>query len=287
MFARIARQYRRFLLASVIFTVMITMACLTTPIEIPAVLYHPVIGPLTWLILLILVIGLPIVVLALLLPGLLPLVELWLLAVLVLALVTPLLRSVGAPFWADCLVLLALFVVIERLLYGPWLSGFARRDVATKTGYLTLPGTPEDLWPKVCPTPGRISEYYWPGATILAAPEGSDADFILSLPRRSAVKDDLAAINFQEKTYPTHARYRAEPLAGSPTPALVTDIRLTKLDDGQSRLTYSRSFEQVPIGLRLFYYLTHDFRDTLSSLRARLTGRRDWSLQGAQMVKRP
>ncbi len=286
MFARIARQYRRFLFASVIFTALVALGTLFGKVEIPEELFHPVIGPLSWLILLILVIGLPIAVLALIFPGLLPVVELWLLTFLVLVMVQPLLRSVDAPFWADCLVLLATFLVIERALYGPWLSHIARRDTAKKTGFLTLPGTPEDLWPKVCPTPGQISDYYWPGATILPAPEGSEADFILSLPRRGAAKDDLAAIHFEEKTYPTHARYRAEPLAGSPTPTIVIDIRLSKLDDGQSRLTYSQSFENVPMGQRLFFYLGHNFRDSLASLRARLTGRRDWSLQGAQMVKR-
>ena len=287
MFARIARQYRRFLLASVIFTVMIALAWLTTPIDIPEGLYHPVLGPLTWLILLILVIGLPLIVITLLLPGLLPVVELWLLTFLVMALLQPFLRSVDAPFWADCLVLLALFLVIERLLYGPWLSGFARRDVAPETGFLTLPGTPEELWPRLCPTPGQISEYYWPGATILPAPEGSTADFALSLPRRGAAKDDLATVTYEEKTYPTHARFRTEAMSGSPTPTAVFDIRLTKLDEGRCRVTYSQAFENVPLGQRLFFYLGHTFRDTLASLRARLTGRRDWSLQGAQMVKRP
>jgi hypothetical protein len=250
------------------------------------VLYHPVIGPLTWLVLLILVIGLPIAVLAVVLPDFLPLVELWLLTFFALALVQPLLRSVDAPFWADCLLLLPLFFLTESLIYGPWLSRFARRDVAKKTGFLTLPGTPEELWARLCPTPGQISEFYWPGATTLPAPEGSTGDFALSLPRRGAAKDDLATVTFEEKTYPTHARYRAEPMAGSPTPPIVIDIRLTKLDKGQSRVTYSQSFENVSMGLRLFYYLTHDFRDTLASLRARLTGRRDWSLQGAQMQKK-
>lgn len=287
MIARIARQYRRFIVASLIFSAFAAIGTILGHIEIPQDLRHPVIGPLTWVILLILVIGLPIMLATLILPGFLPLIELWLVTLLLLALISPILTNANTPGWVHCVIFLGVFLVVERMIYGPWLSGLWRRDITPKTAYLTLPGAPEDIWPRLCPTPGQIDLFYWPGATILPKPEGAVGDFVLSLPRRGVAKDDLAAITIEAETYPTHLRYTTTPMSGSPTPPTVIDIRLTKLDEGRSRLTYSQSFEDVPMGQRLFFYLAHNSGDTLASIRARLSGRRDWSLQGAQMLKRP
>lgn len=287
MIARIARQYRRFIFASLIFSALVAIGTIFGHVEVPQDLLHPVIGPLSWVILLVLVIGLPIMLVTLILPGFLPLIELWLVTLLLSALISPLAANTNTPGWVNCLILLGLFIVVERTVYGPWLSGLWRRDITPKTAYLTLTGAPEDIWHRLCPTPGRIDLFYWPGAAILPKPEGAVGDFVLSLPRLGAAKDDLAVITIETETYPTHLRYRTTPMSGSPTPPTVIDIRLTKLDEDQSRLTYSQSFEDVPMGQRLFFYLGHNFRDTLASIRAHLSGRRDWSLQGAQMVKRP
>jgi len=287
MVSRITRQYRRFFFASLIFTAMMALACLLGLAEFPANLMHPVIGPLSWIILLILVIGLPLAAFTLILPGFLPLIEVWLATFLLLAGLTPALRAAALPAWVDCVAIMGLFIVVERITYGPWLSQFWRRDMRPDTAHITLPGTPEEIWPRLCPTPEQIQAFYWPGATILPAPKTSEADFILSLPRRGGAKDDLAAVTIEESTYPSHFRYTAAPMAGSPTPMTNIDIRLAMLDDGRSRLTYTQSFHDVPFGQRLFFYLGHNFRDTLASMRARLSGRRDWSLQGAQMVKHP
>lgn len=287
MIARIARQYLRFIFASLIFSAHVAIGTIFGHVEVPPVLLHPVIGPLSWVILLILVIGLPIMLVTLVLPGFLPLIELWLVTLLLSALISPLAANTNTPGWVNGLILMGLFIVVERMMYGPWLSRLWRRDMAPKTADLTLPGTPEDIWPRLCPTPGRVDLFYWPGATILPTPEGTAGDFVLSLPRRGTAKDDLVAITIEDQTYPTHLRYRTTPMSGSPTPGATIEICLTNLDDTRSNIGFTQTFHNVSFGQRLFFYLGHNFRDTVASIRARLCGRRDWSLVGAQMVKRP
>lgn len=289
MFGRIARQYRRFLFGSLLLGLFMGLALalgLADPFEMTG---PPVLFGLALAITCLLVIGLPIAILALVLPGLLPLVELWLVTLLLLALLdpvlTPAIRSAGLPGWSWCLFLLAAFIVTERSLYGPWFDRLGRRDMARQDTSFTVAGDPEEVWARLVPDPLHAGRYYWPGARFLPVPSGCDADMILSLPRRSGAKEGLFEIHVDAATPPTHIRYRAMPLPGCDDPAQEMEIRISKLDDTQCAVTYSRQLLDVPAGKRLFFWLSHDFRDSAASLRARLAGQADRSLQGAQMLR--
>lgn len=289
MFARIARQYRRFLLGSLLLSGMMVVVVLTGEVDWPENLVHPVLGPLAWAITMLIVIGLPVVVLSLILPGLLPLIELWLIAIIGLGLIDPLLRpamdKLGVPGWTYCLMLVAAFIITERALYGPWLQNLWRRDMKKESATLTVPGTPEDIWCKLFPDPDHAGTYFWPGARFLAAPDESKAAFLLNLPRYSAAKDALHEVHIEKASAPSHFRYDARPLPGCTDPRQRTAVEITKLDDTHCRVTYTQQFLNVAFGQRLFFYLNNDFRDTLASLRARLSGRKDRSLQGHQMLQ--
>jgi len=288
MFARIARQYRRYLFGSVLLIVTMAIAFTLGITPYPEGMTHPVITPLAWFVLTVLVIGLPVTVLAVLLPGLLPLVELYVLTLLLLALASPPIYAVigvDLPGWIDCALLAIAFILVERLLYGPWLAHLWRRDMTARSTTFTLPGTPKDVMPRLCPTPAQIGMFYWPCANVLPIPEGMSADFVLSLPRDGRAKDDLLAITMDNLSPPHQVRYRADPMPGSPTPAHCVTIAITSATEDTSHVTYTRQFLDVLFGKRLFFYLGNEFRDTIASIRARLGGRRDWSLQGAQMLK--
>ncbi|WP_135504726.1 hypothetical protein [Roseovarius aestuariivivens] len=292
MFARLARQYRRFLLGSVLLTLIMGVAVLNGLVD-PGALdpppATPLIGVLAWLILLVLLIGTPILVFGLFLPGLLPLGEIWLLALLGLTLIDPLIRgamtALGLPGWAYCLVLFTAFLVTERSLYGPWFARLGRRDMRPRSKTLILPGTPETLWPALVPDPSHAGRYYWPGASFLAPNDDSGADMILCLPRRMGAKDTLYEIHVDACRAQRDIRYRALPRPGTQDPAQAVSITLTPVTDTETRVTFTRQLLDVPAGQRLFLWLTHDFRDSCASLRARLSGRPDRSLQGAQMLR--
>lgn len=289
MFARIARQYRRFLFGSLLVSLFMAVTLLSGIADWPAEVNHPVIGTLAWAILLILIVGTPIVVLSLFLPGLLPLIELWGGTLLVLALIDPLVRPVmtglGLPGWGYCVMLGATFLMVERALYGPWLANLWRRDMKKQSATLTVPGTPEDIWRKLYPDPANSQSFFWPGASFLANPDKSSPDMLLRLPRHHAAKDAVFDLHIEEVQAPDHFRYDLRPLPGCEDPHQRIEVKITPLDETQSRVTYTQQFLDLSFGQRLFSYLHNDFRDTLASLRARLAGRKDRSIQGSQMLK--
>lgn len=243
----------------------------------------------SWAIILILVIGLPVAFLALVLPPLLGLVELFLLALILMAVIEPLASAaLGRPFpgWASCLLLMAAFLMLERLIYGPWLNGVWRRDMRRMTGSFVTTASSDDVWAALLPDPETGAAFYWPGATFLPASTGSGADFVLSLPRRSGFKNTLAEITIETKEHPRHFRYRARPLAGSADPEQVIEVRIEPIEGSRTRVTYTEQNIDTPPGQRLFFYLHHGFRDTLASLRARVERRKDRTIQGSQMPSR-
>ncbi|MEO3414010.1 SRPBCC family protein [Roseovarius sp. CAU 1744] len=289
MFARIARQYRRFLLGSALLTLIVALGLLLGLADWPADMSNPLLVTLSWLILLVLVVGIPVALFALLLPGLLPLIEIWGIALLLLGLLDPAIRFVIAqaalPGWSWCIALFAVFICVERALYGPWLLDFRRRDMPERTATLVIPGTPDAIWRALAPDPEHPQNFYWPGASFLAPPRGSHADVVLNLPRQGGYKDALLKIHLERADPPARLRYRAEPMPGSADPAHHVAIDIAPIDGGKCRVIYTLQYLDVPLGRRLFYYLNHDFRDTLASLRARLSGRPDRSIQGLQMLK--
>lgn len=289
MFARIFRQYRRFLLGSVLLTMIFGLSLLLGLADWPAEMTNPIIGTLAWIILLFLVVGIPVFLLALIFPDLLPLIEIWGIAILLVGLLDPVIRFAmelsHAPPWVYCLALLAAFICVERCLYGPWLSNIWRRDMKQQSATLVIPGAPDRIWRALAPDPDHAAAFYWPGAGFLAPPRGSSADFVLNLPRHGYRKNALLKIHIDESDAPNHMRYRAEPMPGSVDPAHHVDISIAPIDNNRCRVVYSLQNLDVPVGQRLFYYLNHDFRDTLASLRARLSGRPDRSVQGLQMLR--
>ncbi|SLN45408.1 hypothetical protein ROG8370_01942 [Roseovarius gaetbuli] len=288
MFARIARQYRRFLFGGLFVSLFMGLAVLSGTVDWPAEMSRPIIGTLTWGIVLILIIGIPIVVLSLLLPGLLPLIELWLITILVLCLIDPLVRPVitgfGLPGWSYCILLGAAFLVVERSLYGPWLANLWRRNMKAHSATLTVPGTPEEIWRKLYPDTAHSESFFWPGASFPPAPDGSDADMLMRLPRHHAAKDAFFELHIKEARAPDHFLYEVRPLPGCEDPRQRIEVKITPLDETQSRVTYTQQFLDLSFGKRLFFYLHNDFRDTLASLRARLSGHKDRSIQGSQML---
>jgi hypothetical protein len=236
------------------------------------------------------VIGIPVAILALLIPALLSLVELWLISLLLLALLGPPLRSITGgdvlTGWASCGFLVIAFIVIERSLYGPWMARVWRRDMERKTSRFTTRATPAATWRALFPDPAHVGDFYWPEASFLPAPEGSSTDFILSLPRRNGCKNTLAAVSVEAAEAHRYFRYRTQPLAGSGDPAQIIEVRMEPAENGGTYVSYSEQNLDVAFGQRLFFYLNHGFRDTLASLRARLDGRKDRSIQGLQMLRR-
>lgn len=289
MISRIARQYRRFFLGGILLTILILVGLATGAFDRPEDAAFNAAFVAAWVIVVMIVIGVPVALLSLCLPSLLALVELFLTALILMTVIDPPLRAVlggTLPNWVSCTILVLIFLVLERSIYGPLLSGFWRRDMQRKTGHFMTAATPEAVWRSLFPDPDHEADFYWPEARFLAAAEGSSADFIMSLPRRSGCKNTLAEVIVEVAEPNRHFRYRTRPLAGSGDPAQIIGARIDPQENGRVRASYSEQNLDVPFGQRLFFYLNNGFRDTLASLRARLGGRKDRSIQGLQMLRR-
>lgn len=288
MLARLARQYRRIGVVALLLGLFLAWGVSNGHVE-AGVMSGPFVGPISLLLALLIMAAVPTLALAILLPGLLPLMELWLLALLLGAafdpLVVPLFSAVGAPALTYCLTLVIAFVLVERCLYGPWLRNLLRRDMRARTQSFTIQATPAALWPVVVPDPVHAERYHWPQASFLSPEPGNDADLILLLPRRTGYKDAAFDIYMEARENLQHVAFRALPRPGCDDPAEKVRIELTPVDDTHTKVTYTRQLLDLPIGKRLFFWLGNDFRDTCASLRARLAKRPDRSLQGAQMLR--
>ncbi|KIC35263.1 hypothetical protein [Leisingera sp. ANG-M7] len=289
MFSRIFRQYRRFLLGCALLTlgtILATELGFSEPFEVEG---PPVLTAISLILAVVILMGLLITVFTLLLPAWLPMVEVVLLALLLSLPLEPVWQLVaaktGAPDWISCFLLAGLIVAVERFIYGSWQPRSWRRDLKPCTTTFTVPGTPEIVWAKLAPIPAHKESYYWPDASFLPSKENSSADFILSLPRKDIYKDVLVEIRINKSDAPRHLSYRADPLAKGNEVAYAVEFRIDPISHERCRVTYSRQLLSVTPGKRLFLYLTNDFRDMRASLRARLSGRRDRSIQGLQMLR--
>ncbi|WP_071799445.1 hypothetical protein [Natronohydrobacter thiooxidans] len=226
---------------------------------------------------------------ALFFPSLLLLVEIFAVGAVLLTALSPIVDAAsqffGAQIWLPMISCAAIFLLAGELLYGLTLSDRWRRDMAPYRFSMVLQATPQTVWNMLVPQAPLAREFHWPQATVLAAPQDSDADFILCLPRRKDVKDALLEIRFEAQIPFSQARYLETPRAGSGDPETRVDITLAENGNGSCTVTVAQQYLNVPVKKRLSLWLNHSYRDAEACFRARLRGRRDWSIIGVQLLR--
>ncbi len=287
MLTRVILQYRRFVLCSILFTVFFSLGILLGYAEWPENVRGPL-APVAYLIAVIICVGTPIVLFSVLATFMLPLVEIWLVSLIVLMLVfTPMrafLPTDTIPGWVDCIALGALSILTYLAVYGSWFGGIIKKDMKKHTKIFYLAGEPEDIWNAFFPNPENPNRYYWPNTQFLPPPNGSKASFIMTLPRRGDLENMTQEV-FIEYAQPfSEFRFSTLSLPGCSDPNQIVEVKITP-NGKKCQVEYTRQLVDVPIGKRLFLYLTNDFRDTVHSMKRRFAGRRDGSLQGRQMLR--
>ncbi|WP_170381269.1 hypothetical protein [Ruegeria atlantica] len=287
MLTRIFLQYRRFFLCCILLSVFFYLATLLGYGEWPEDVRGPL-APLAYIITIAICIGTPIIVFSLLATFMLPLMEIWLVSLIVLMLVfTPmraLLPADSIPGWVDCIALGALSILTYLAVYGSWFGGIMKKHMKKHTKTFHLTGDPEDIWNAFFPNPENPDRYYWPNTQFLPPPNGSKASFVMTLPRRGDLENMTQKV-FIEYAQPfSEFRFSTRSLPGCSDPNQIVEVKITPTGT-KCQVEYTRQLIDVPIGKRLFLYLSNDFRDTVHSMKRRFSGRRDGSLQGRQMLR--
>lgn len=235
------------------------------------------------LITLFIVVSVPIVVFAVFAPSLLNLIELLALA-LIATIPFALLREAAAlPAWVDCFAIFGFYLVFFNILSGRWLAWLGRRDSRTYRMSFVVPDGPDAVWSRIAPLPENAATFYWPKAEFMAAPEGSDADFVLHAPRRSGLQPAIEATWIEAIEPGRHLTHRSEPLPGSFGVKERQSLTLTPLGT-RTKVNVQVTFLDVSLPVRIRLWLNNDASDFAASLRNRARGRRDGSVHGRQVL---
>ncbi|MDV7269829.1 hypothetical protein RYZ20_02835 [Thioclava sp. A2] len=230
-------------------------------------------------------VGLPMLFLTLFIPRFLTMIEVVSLTLLLTAPVTYVVHQAMLPDFIVTVIAIAILWLLESILYGP-LSRFAPKvKYGPCKARIHTRLTPEEVWKRVVPDPQTVRQYYQPGAMTMPAPAGTDAEFILCIPRRWGYPDTSSLVRRTEITPNRRIRIEKRPVHADKTniPEII-EYRIEPAPYG-SDLSVIVRYENIPVGYWLFLNFYSMPRDLAMCLRARLNGTRDWSLLGTQIRK--
>lgn len=227
---------------------------------------------------------------ALLIPGLLSLIELWGVTLIAGVLVFSATEAIPSMpelngLW-NCAILMAVFLLVHKALYGDWQASFLRSKPRTTKRTIKLRSDPQTVWNALLPDPNRATDHYWTGTTFLDAPDPTSANFIMCRPRRGGLKDEILEVqientspfeSFTMKSWPANANDKE-------TPVVRLTVHLQPTASGGTRLRVEETLLRYAYGQRLMWWLSNDLSDHLHSMRAKIDGRSDGSIHGSQMI---
>lgn len=284
------RQWRRTLLGAVLLAIFVLL-CIGLGYEgvPPGLLQKPTGWIAVALTGLIVSLGLTLIG-ALLIPGLLSLIELWGVSLILGAIVFSGLNVISwlpelNALW-NCAILMAIFLLVHKALYGDWQVNFLLSTPITKRRSTKLRADRETVWNALLPDPTRPEDHYWTGTTFLDAPDPSVADFIMCRPRRGGLKDETIAVRLENivplETFTLNSQPANTNDRETPVVRLVVDLAPTA--KGGTKLSIEETIFRYSYGQRLLWWLSNDLSDHLHSIRAKIDGRSDGSIHGSQMI---
>lgn len=226
--------------------------------------------------------------LALFLPGMLSMIEIF---GIVLVLAVPIeafvIGPLGQPRWLRFALFWGLVIGAEKLLYGSLADRLPKIDVTLPVQRFRVPLPPEEVWPKLIVSPETISSYYQPGASTMPAPTETGADCILCVPRRTGMADIASLCRVEEVTPGLDAVQIFAPVHGESRHKWGIEWQEISLRavEGGTEVTLGISCQGVRIGTAVAMRLSTVTRDIAACMRARIAGRRDWSLLGRGFLR--
>ncbi len=284
------RQWRRTLLGTLLLVIFM-LVCIGLGYERDKIdfLHHPL-GWLAMFLAGLIIAGSLTIIGAFFVPGLLPLIELWGISLIVGATTFAVLDSLP---WlpdlnglANCAVLIAVYLLVHKLLYGDWQAGVLPTKPVTTKRSIRLASDPKTVWNALRPDPARPNDHYWTGTSFLPAPDGATSDFIMSRPRRGGLKDETLLVTIQDEVPFQSFTLRTEPANANDleTPSVRIVFTLEPGAKGGITLSVEETLCRYTPGQRLAWWLSNDLSDHLHSMRAKIDGRSDGSIHGSQMI---
>ena len=279
------RQWRRILLSTLAFMAFVAVGRALGYPGMEGLTGGPVLIVVSVFLACLIVVTGATLVLSVLMPTLLPLVERTGVALILATPAGPVLAAWGWPGWTQCVVLFVAIQAVSYAVAGGWQARLARPG-RPRTGSFTTRLPMAEVRRRLIPHPADAASYYWAGTSFAEAPDGSDADFVMTRPRRGALPDAVDAVRIREEVPGRLWSWEAVPVDGGAAPAVRTTVGIAPTARG-TRVTVCEQVFSAPPGMLLHWWLSGDFRDHLASMKARLAGRRDVSIHGRQMVRRP
>ena len=182
--------------------------------------------------------------------------------------------------------MIAVFLGINRLIYGDWQNRFRDDRIYWEQRTIRLRSDPMTVWQALRPDPAHPARHYWPGTSFMPVPKGEDADFLMVRPTRSGLKDETLLVSLEDQSPGQALAIITRPLNpnDAETPVVRMDIRLGALSNGGTELKMRETISRVTWGQRFEWWLSNDVADHMASMRARIDGGFDGSIHGSQMV---
>lgn len=283
MIGRLWRQRRRILFGMVLMALALGLSVALGLVDWPENL-NGGIGALAALITLLIVVGGPTLALALVAPSSLPMIERFGLAFLAATPLTWGMEQVGLTGLWTFLALLATYFAVEQALSAGWLARGLRRGLRPVTRRIDLSAPASEVLARIDPMAGSGGGYFWTATTRLPPPDDSEADAVLHMARRGALRPAVELV-YIETRRPDRLTLRLVPLAERDRQGERLDYLLKDRPDGGTRLTMTATILDAPFAERFQSWLGHEAQDLLASISARLRGRRDGSIHGLQMPR--
>lgn len=289
MWGRFGRAWRRLLAGMALLAAFLVLSWSSGAEALPfdPDLHGPVattlILGLTAVITALIIVAPPLFILTTIAPGLLAIIETLMIALIVSIPFLMARRDLGLPAWIDCVVLGAWAYSISKVLSGLWLPRLARRDTAAATTRFLVGEPHQDLWARLVPLPENRATYYWPRAQFMAAPDGSDADFVLEQPVRRNLVKPLDAIWVEALQPGRSITFRSEPVSDPHGMKERQTITLEPMGD-RTMVTVTATFLDVPLGARFRLWMNNEPKDYFASLKYHAKAVKDRSIHGLQAL---
>lgn len=292
MLGRILRQYRRWLFGSAMLFVyaMLELVFFHRFAASDPGYYNEFSQPLQLVSLLLAVIiiaGVLTLVLALFFPTLLGMIETLGMSIVISSAIAVILPVAMQNVWVDIFLLFAVQHVLINILSGQYPLLSLPSTARLQAVRFQTTAAPDKVWNRLYPVPGQLDAYFVPGVQVLAAPEGTGADFLCITPQRKDL-GDKAELYFVDNYQPfTSFSVRFKLLSdAAPSAAFNTmEAKIEPRTTGGSDVTITCIYANAIFGQRFNWFLVDAVRDARACYQARIEGRRDWSIWGTQLPK--
>lgn len=181
--------------------------------------------------------------------------------------------------------LLAIVFIVERLLYGSILTGNRKALPKPRRRVFKTKAPPDAVWAALLPHPDYASRHWYPGTQVSNEKNEEGAYFVTYPVRGQEPLCEWVTIEAAQAPNQFRTSFHLTHPGDKDLHSGRTEVSLTALDNGGTQVSFTEILDPAPFRRRLQWFLDDEFRDRTNSMRAQLSGKRDWSMMARQFPK--